>query len=110
MRRRALTLLPTCVALALAPAAAAHGPSVKVAYANVRPAELVIRVGDTVHFQNANRGSGVCTIVADDESFASPTLTRETGWHHTFPKPGRFSYPVREFATSRGAIVVVDDE
>jgi len=90
-----------------APAASAHGPTVKVAYGGVKPTALTIRVGDTVHFHNHNASGSPCTVAARDGSFESPTLGRGEGWHHTFETPGRFPFVVREFPSAAGAIVVV---
>ncbi|MCG8588335.1 MAG: hypothetical protein MJE66_03515 [Proteobacteria bacterium] len=87
--------------------AAAHGPTVRVSNRRVTPPTLTIFVGDTVHFHNANAGTGTCTVVADDGSFESPTLARAAGWHHKFPEAGVYPFTVREFPGTRGTIKVV---
>lgn len=103
-------LLALAVALAAAPPAAAHGPTVRVSWSAVKPTKLTIRVGDTVHFINANASGSPCTVVADDGSFESPTLGRAEGWHYTFEKAGTFSYQIQEMSNSRGTVVVVGSE
>lgn len=92
-----------------APAAHAHGPTVKVSYGGARPELLTIAAGQTVHFQNHNTGAGTCTLVADDGTFESPTLARREGWHHTFDVPGEFSYALKEFPGVKGIVRVVGE-
>lgn len=96
------------LALLLAAPAAAHGPTVRVAWSGVRPATLTVRAGDTVHFHNANSSAGTCTVVGEGDAFRSPALGRAEGWHHTFPEPGTFPFHVAEFPDARGRIVVVE--
>ncbi len=104
----ALAAMAALAALLLAGSAAAHGPTVRVAYSGVKPPKLVITTGTTVHFHNANSSAGVCTVVAEDGSFESPPLARAEGWHHTFEKAGTYSFRISEFGSSTGTIVVAD--
>ena len=78
----------------------------KVAYSGIKPARLVIPVGATVHFHNANLGGGVITLVGDEGSFESPPLPKGEGWHHTFEEAGSFSFHVKELSSVRGTVVV----
>ena len=105
---RALLAATAIAVLLAAPLAAAHGPTVRLSYAGVRPARLVLVVGQTVHFLNANSGSGTCTLVAEDGAFEAPPLGRAEGWHHTFEAAGSFAFFVEEFPSARGEIVVVE--
>ena len=66
------------VALFAAPAAA-HGPTVRISYDGLRPAELVVRAGQTVHFHNVSSTPRTFTVLADDGSFESPPLARGEG-------------------------------
>jgi plastocyanin len=97
-----------CLLVALP--AAAHGPSVRVAYDGIRPSEIAIRAGQTVHFQNTSSTPRSFTIVADDGSFEGPAMPRGDGWHHTFETAGRFSYHVLEYPDRKGTVIVVPDE
>ena len=108
MRRRSLSALCLLVLLALASPATGHGPTVRVSYKGVQPAQLVVEVGQTVHFHNANSSGAVCTVVAKDGSFASPPLGRAEGFHFTFEKAGDFAYEVREFPSAAGRVLVVE--
>ena len=100
-----------CVALLLlgSSPAAAHGPTMRVAWSGIQPPKLTIRVGATVHFHNANTSGAPCTVVADDGSFRSPTLGRAEGWHHTFEKAGTFAFHLSEQSGAKGRIVVVEE-
>lgn len=93
-------------ALLLPAPALAHGPTVRIAYSGVRPAQLAIAAGATVHFLNANTSGAECTIAADDGSFESPALARGEGWHHTFEKPGSYAFHVKELSGSKGLVIV----
>ena len=94
------------LAALLAPLAAlAHGPTIRVSLTKIQPPELVIRVGDTVHFHNANRGAGTLTIVLDGVPEAP--LARGEGWHHTFEEAGEFPFRVKEVLDAKGLVRVV---
>jgi plastocyanin len=105
-RRGAALLAAVGWALLASLPAAAHGPSVRVSYDGIRPAEIVIRAGQTVHFQNTSSTPRTYTVVSDDGSFEGPTMSRGGGWHHTFETPGRFSYHLREQPDRRGIVIV----
>ncbi len=102
---RALALLLWTLA-ALSSSAFAHGPTVKVSYSGIRPSELVVEAGTTLHFHNANAGGGVCTLVGEDGAFESPPLNPGEGWHHTFENPGTFRFHVKEFSRAKGMVRV----
>lgn len=89
------------------PVALAHGDTVRVAYGSVKPERLVVKVGTTVHFHNANASGAPCTVVLDDGSATSPALGRAVGWHHTFEKAGEFVFHLSEYPSRTGTIVVV---
>ncbi len=103
---RAVAAGLAAIALAVAGAAWAHGPTIRVSYSGVRPSVLRIPAGTTVHFQNTNGSDGACTLVGDDGAFESPTLARGEGWHYTFEEPGTFHFVVREYTSASGTVVV----
>ncbi len=94
------------ILLGVAPQARGHGPTIRVSYSGVRPKQLAIPAGTTVHFKNANSGPGACTVVADDGSFTSPPITRSEGWHYEFAEPGSYSFHVKEYDSARGVVLV----
>ena len=98
-------LIATLCTVALAAAASAHGPTVNVSYGQVVPEMLTIRVGDTVHFHNANLGGGDCTLVS--ESLEVPVLAPGKGWHHTFTEPGEHAFHLKERVSRKGVVRVV---
>jgi len=100
-------VIAVVLGLLVASSALAHGPTVTVAYAGVKPATLTIRVGETVHFKNGNSSGAVCTVVIEDGSSTSRAVTRAQGWHHTFERAGRFPFQVKEMGSAKGVIVVV---
>ena len=97
------------VALLTATPAGAHGPTMRLAYDGVRPPQLAIRAGQTVHFVNASTTPRTFTLVADDSSFESPPLPRGEGWHHTFEAPGTYEIHVKEHPSLRASIVVAPE-
>jgi len=106
--RGLLVALVTFLVVVLSAAqVAAHGPSVAVSYRGVTPKTLTIRVGEKVHFRNANSTGGPCTVVLDDGTATGPTLGRAEGWHHAFEQAGNFAYHVEEMPSAKGLIVVV---
>jgi plastocyanin len=72
----------------------------------VRPSELAVASGTTVHFRNANATGAPCTIFSLDGSFESPVMTRSEGWHYTFEKAGRYAFRVKEMPHVEGVILV----
>ena len=86
----------------------AHGPTLSGSYSKMRPKQLSIRAGDTVHFRNANGSDMGTTFAAEDGSFQSPRLPRGGGWHHTFETPGVYEVKLLENEDTRATIVVGD--
>jgi plastocyanin len=109
LRHWTLPILASIALLVGVGVALAHGPTVSVSYSAVRPSSLAIAAGATVHFRNANGGGGPCTLFALDGSFESPVITRSEGWHHTFDKPGRYAFRVKEMPHIEGLILVAEE-
>jgi plastocyanin len=105
---RAARALALGLATALVASAAwAHGPTVNGSFSAIRPRQLAIRAGDTVHFRNANSSEMTMTFVADDESgFASPEIPRGGGWHYKFETPGVYRIRLKENSDTKVKIVV----
>lgn len=102
---RALPRLALIAALLVASTALAHGPTVHVSVGRVKPVQIAVAAGTTIHF-HYRASSGTCTLVADDGSFESPTLAPGEGWHHAFETPGSFPYHVRENSAAKGTVLV----
>lgn len=91
----------------LAPVAAlADDVMVHVGHNRIDPAEVTIRVGDSVVFHNLDEMPGGHTIVADDGSFESPPLAKDQSWTHTFDAPGTVAYHIKEHPGANGLVVV----
>ena len=108
MRRSIPLLLALLAGLALALPAPAHGPTIDVSYSGVRPKQLVVRVGDTVHIRNRNTMMGDVTLVTDQGEFGVPSLPRGGDFHLTLEKPAEIRFFVKEFPQARGTLRVVE--
>lgn len=109
MPLRAACLLALLLGLLLAGPALAHGPTIDVAYSGVRPRQLVVRVGDTVHFRNRNLGVGNCTLMTEEGEFGVPPLPKGGDHHFTAETPGQIDFFVKEFPRARGTLIVVEE-
>jgi plastocyanin len=94
----------------VASGALAHGVTVQVGHNRISPTEITVSVGQVVHFENLDEMPGGHTLVADDGSFKSPGLAKDEGWHHTFTKPGTYTYHIQEHPKAVGKVIVVDEE
>lgn len=106
---RAAALAAALAALLAAVPAGAHGPTVRLAYDGLRPSQLAIRAGQTVHFHNASTTPRTFTLIADDGSIESPPLARGEGWHYTFETPGTHALHVKEHPNLRATILVAPE-
>ncbi|MDH3601513.1 MAG: cupredoxin domain-containing protein [Candidatus Tectomicrobia bacterium] len=86
--------------------AAADTAKVQVGHNRLEPAEISIKVGDSVAFHNEDEMPGGHTIVADEKSFTSPPLGKDKSWTHTFTDEGTFTYHIKEHPGAKGKIVV----
>ena len=98
--------LAFCALLLTAAEAQAHGPTIRLSHAGLRPKSLVIEVGSTVHFHNDSSSDLPCTVRALDDSFQSPPLARAEGWHYTFDTPGVFEIRLSESSRATAKITV----
>ena len=106
---RSSRLLALLLALGLGTPALAHGPTMDVSYSGVRPKQLVVRVGDTVHFRNRNVAAGDCTLVTEEGEFGVPVLPRGGDFHLTVDTPGQIDFFVKELPRARGTLIVVEE-
>lgn len=103
-----LPLATLAIGVLVASLAYAHGATIDIGHNRVEPAEVTIAVGGVVHFQNHDEMPGGHTIVADDGSFSSPGMAKDEGWHHTFEKPGTYSFHIKEHPGAKGKVIVVE--
>jgi plastocyanin len=67
---------------------------------------VIVSVGDTVTFRNADKMPGGHSVVADNGSFESPALDEGERWSYEFPKLGMFPYHVGEHPDVKGKVIV----
>ena len=105
---RWLGLLGFVVGLGLAHGAAAHGPTIEITHAAMKPALLNLYVGSTVHFKNQQAMPGGHTVVDATGAIESPPLEKAgDGWHYTFEEVGRYEVYVSQHPSAKATIVVV---
>jgi plastocyanin len=80
----------TAAAKTSTPAGAAQPNSVAIADFQFTPADITVKVGDTVTW--TNNGPSAHTVTADDGSFDSGSLAQGKTFSHTFQTAGTFSY------------------
>jgi plastocyanin len=90
--------------------ATANNTKVQVGHSRLEPAEISIKVGDSVTFHNEDEMPGGHTIAADEESFQSPPLGKDKPWTHTFSKKGTFTYHIKQHPGAKGKIVVQENQ
>ena len=80
------------------------GTAVSITNFAFSPANLTVKVGDTVTWTNKDEEPH--TVVADDGSFHSPGLDANGTYSFTFAKPGSFGYLCSIHPFMRGTVVV----
>ncbi len=88
--------------------ARAHGPTVEVTAASLKPVLLNLYVGTTVHFSSTLGAPEGLVVVDQTGALKSPRLTAPgDGWHYTFDKTGTFEIHVEKHPDAKMRIVVV---
>ena len=95
--------------LLVAVSARAHGPTVEIGEAGLRPPLLNLFEGTTVHFANTiSAAQGLVVLVDEAGAVRSPVLKAPgDGWHHTFEKSGRYAIRLEQRPEAKMTIVVV---
>ncbi len=103
---RILSIAIVISALLASAALAAEPAEHEIAMKNVKysPANLEIKVGDTVIWTNEDDHDH--TVVADDDSFESEKIGRGETFKHTFKKKGKFKYSCSYHPRMKGTITV----
>lgn len=86
--------------------ASGEDATVEITHQAVSPTQLSIQKGETVTFVNKVAMPGGHSVVADDNSFASPPLEKDQTWDHTFEEAGTFAYHLDEHPNTKGVIDV----
>ena len=68
------------------------------------PADLTIKVGETVEWENLDDHDH--TVVADDKSFKSDNISSGDTYEFTFKKAGKFRYACQYHPRMKGIITV----
>jgi len=106
MRHRGLLALM----LLLVPAVlAADKPATRdVSIENLRfePAELKIKVGETVTWPNNDERDHTVVSSDKEKKFKSPVLHHGETWSLTFDKPGKYAYGCRLHPRMKGTVIV----
>jgi amicyanin len=87
-----------------APAPPVGGTAVNITNFAFAPANLTVKVGDTVTWTNHDEEPH--TVVANDGSFHSPGLDANGTYSFTFTKPGSFDYICSIHPFMHGTVVV----
>lgn len=88
--------------------ARAHGPTIEISHAEMKPALLNLFVGTTVHFANTVSMPGGHVVVDTEGRLESPPLEQPgDGWHYTFDEVGTYEVYLRQHPRTRARINVV---
>jgi len=103
MRR---VFLAAAAALVLAPAGASPAATlaVKITATAFSPSNVTVNFGDTVTWTNGDKADH--QVVADNGSFASPTLKPNATWSYTFKAAGTYAYHDSLRPASKGSVKV----
>lgn len=104
MMRILLLPLALLAALVVAASAGADTKTVQITRTGFTPTATTINVGDTVTWKNADTDNH--QVVANDGSFASPTLKPGESFSFTFTKAGKTTYHDSFATTHRGTVTV----
>jgi plastocyanin len=107
-------LIGVCMAawftLATSGSAKAHGPTIEISHAEMKPRLLNLFVGTTVHFSNTVSMPGGHVVVDVGGTLESPPLEKPgDGWHYTFDQEGTYEVFVKQHPMTKARIVVIPE-
>ena len=70
------------------------------------PAQVKVKVGDTVVWTQVDKVKHTVTVVSGPENFDSGLLTAGQTFSHTFTIPGEYSYKCTPHPNMRGKVIV----
>jgi amicyanin len=71
-----------------------------------QPAEVRVKVGDTVVWTQVDSVQHTVTIVSGPEMFSSALLNAGETYSHTFTQPGTYEYKCNPHPNMRGRVIV----
>ncbi|MEV8436199.1 cupredoxin family copper-binding protein [Actinosynnema sp. NPDC051121] len=95
-----------------APAATAQsqGHEIPIARYAYQPAEMTVRVGETVTWTNQDQAPHDVVTTAGPAVLQSPLLAQGQSWSFTFTVPGDYDYYCSVHPDMRGRVTVLPDE
>jgi len=91
-------------AATIADTSSAQGISIVIRGFAFKPAELHVKAGETVAFDN--RDDEAHSMVGADHSFVSGAINPHSVWRHAFTKPGRYPFHCDYHPYMEGVVVV----
>ena len=86
----------------------AHGPTVEITTAGLKPVLLNLFEGTTVHFTNTLATPQGLVVTGEAGTVVSPSLAPAgEGWHYTFEKGGAYAIRLEKRPEATMRIVVV---
>jgi len=103
-----LAALAFSVAAAFQPASAQQ--TVEVAIQNYRfePAEVRVRVGDTVRWTNQEKRTSHSVLFSAEQGGESERFFPQESWQRRFDAPGKYSYSCGPHPEMKGVVEVVE--
>lgn len=101
--RCGIVTLFSCVAL---PVWAAATHDVVIENYKYAPAELTVKVGDTVRWVNREKRTSHSILFKGEGGFESDRIFPDEAWSRTFDKPGRYPYTCGPHPEMQGRIDV----
>ncbi len=91
---------------AFAQQTASQTVDVGIAEYRYSPAEVRIKVGDTVRWTNKEKRTSHSVLFPGNPSLESERMFRDESWSRTFDKPGEYPYICGPHPEMRGLVVV----
>jgi len=106
MRRHSWLIVCVLLAGLLCGTEKPAGHEVSIRNLRFEPAELTIKVGETVKWTNDDDRDHTVMSRDKETKFKSPILHQGDTWQMTFDKAGKFSYGCRLHPRMRGTVIV----
>lgn len=110
MRAGSLLLKRALAVLALVSFAAGAAETIAVAIEGYKyvPAEVTIRVGDTVKWTNREKRTSHSVLFPAENGLESERLFPDESWERRFTKPGRYDYTCTPHPEMKGVVIVAE--
>lgn len=94
------------LALLFSSAAAQTMAEVKIEGYRFDPAEVSIRIGDSVRWTNREKRTSHSVLFPAEKSLESDRMFPDESWERRFDKPGRYDYHCGPHPEMKGSVVV----